>query len=92
MRWLIREDFTQVPMGTYRPLSFFVTTAFFASVHDKEWPLAVIVGLLYGGWFIRTKNLGNIITAHAVTNLLLALYCLLANDWHFLSIIAPPPK
>jgi len=92
MRWLIQEDFTKVPLGTYRPVSFFVTTAFFAAVHDKEWPLAVIVGLVYGYWFIRTKNLGNVMTAHGVTNLLLALYCLVTNDWHFLSIVAPVHK
>jgi len=89
MRWLIQEDFTKVPLGTYQPISFFVTTAFFASVHDREWPLAVIVGLFYGFWFVRTKSLGNIMTAHGVTNLLLALYCLIINDWHFLSIVKP---
>jgi CAAX prenyl protease-like protein len=89
MRWLIKEDFTSVPMGTYEYRSFGVTTALFAVVHGSEWTLAVIVGLLYGAWFIRTKSLGDIMLAHGVTNFLLALYCLFANDWHFLSIIAP---
>jgi CAAX prenyl protease-like protein len=88
MRWLIKEDFTEVPLGTYTPVSFFVTTAFFASVHGAEWPLAVIVGLLYGGWFVKTKKLGDVMVAHGVTNLLLGLYCLRTNDWHFLSIAA----
>jgi CAAX prenyl protease-like protein len=90
MRWLIREDFTSVPMGTYQPLSFWVTTACFATVHGAEWPLAVVVGVLYGAWFVRTKSLGNVMLAHGVTNLLLALYCLITNDWHFLSIVTPP--
>jgi len=92
MRWLIREDFTKVPLGTYRPFSFFGTTVLFASVHGAEWPLAVIVGLIYGAWFVRTKNLGNIMTAHGMTNLLLALYCLVRNDWHFLSIVESAHK
>ena len=87
MRWLIKEDFTSVPLGTYQPFSFWITTACFAAVHGPEWPLGVVVGLLYGVWFIRTKSLGNIMLAHGVTNLLLALYCLMANDWHFLSIV-----
>jgi uncharacterized protein len=90
MRYLIKEDFTTVPLGTYQPLSFWATTACFASVHGSEWPLAVIVGVLYGCWFLRTKSLGNIMVAHGVTNLLLALYCLKTNDWHFLSIVTPP--
>ena len=91
MRYLIKEDFASVPLGTYQPMSFWVTTAFFASVHGSEWPLAVIVGVLYGAWFIRTKRLGDIMVAHGVTNLLLALYCLITHDWHFLSTVTPAP-
>jgi CAAX prenyl protease-like protein len=89
MRWLIKEDFTSVPLGTYQPFSFWITTAFFAGVHGPEWPLAVIVGVIYGAWFIRTKSLGSIMLAHGVTNFLLALYCLVSHDWHFLSIVTP---
>jgi uncharacterized protein len=90
MRYVIKEDFTTVPLGTYQPLSFWVTTAFFAAVHGAEWPLAVIVGILYGFWFVRTKSLGSIMVAHGVTNFLMTLYCLITHDWHFLSIVAPP--
>lgn len=89
MRWLIKENFTEVPLGTYRPFSFFVTTAFFAAEHGSEWMLGLIVGLLYGAWFVRTKSLGSVMLAHGVTNFLLALYCLAFDDWHFLSIVAP---
>ncbi|MEJ0000177.1 MAG: CAAX prenyl protease-related protein [Verrucomicrobiota bacterium] len=90
MRWLIREDFTSVPLGTYQPASFWITTAFFASVHGDEWPLGVVVGVLYGAWFVRTKSLGSIMTAHGVTNFCLALYCLFSGDWHFLSTVNSP--
>lgn len=89
MRYLIKEDFMEVPLGTYQHFSFWATTAFFAAVHGTEWPLAVVVGVIYGAWFLRTKNLGNIMLAHGVTNLLLGLYCLWRNDWHFLSILPP---
>jgi hypothetical protein len=89
MRWLIKEDFTAVPLGTYQPFSFWITTVCFATVHGSEWPLAVVVGVLYGAWFVRTKSLGSIMLAHGTTNLLLAFYCLITNDWHFLSIVAP---
>jgi CAAX protease family protein len=88
MRWLIKEDFTSVPLGTYRHFSFWATTACFASAHGSEWPLAAIVGVVYGAWFVRTKSLGSIMLAHGVTNFLLALYCLKTNDWHFLSIVS----
>ena len=92
MRWLISEDFTSIPLGTYRPFSFWTTTALVATVHGPEWPLGLVVGMLYGAWFVRTKTLGDVMLAHGVTNLLLALYCLITNDWHFLSIAAPGPR
>jgi len=85
MRWLIREDFTAVPLGTYQPFSFAVTTLFFASVHGMEWPQGLVVGAIYGAWFVRTKSLGSIMLAHGVTNLLLAFYCLATGHWHFLA-------
>ncbi len=88
MRWLIKDDFTSIPMGTYRPMSFWATAACFASVHGSQWPLAVVVGIIYGVWFVKTKSLGNVVLAHGITNLLLALYCLFTNDWHFLSIVS----
>jgi hypothetical protein len=94
MRWLIQEDFAAVPLGTYGAFSFWVTTLCFASVHGSEWPQGLVVGVIYGAWFVRTKNLGSIMLAHGVTNLLLALYCLISGDWHFLSTAhaATPPK
>jgi membrane protease YdiL (CAAX protease family) len=87
MRWIIRDDFTEVPLGTYRADSFWGTTAAFTLVHGSEWPLAVVVGTLYGAWFVRQKSLGDVMMAHGVTNFLLALYCLFSGDWHFLSTV-----
>ena len=73
MRWLIKDDFTSVPLGTYQHVSFWLTTAFFAAEHGSEWPLGVIVGIIYGAWFIRTKSLGSVMLAHGVTNFLMTL-------------------
>lgn len=83
MRYLIQEDFEKVRLGTYSHLSFIATTGMFAAIHGPQWPLGVAVGLLYGGWFVYTKNLGNIIVAHGVTNLLLGLYVLKTGEWWF---------
>jgi CAAX prenyl protease-like protein len=91
MRWLIKEDFASVPLGAYQALSFWATTVCFASVHGGEWPLALVVGTIYGAWFVRTKSLGSIMVAHGTTNFLLALYCLFSGDWHFLASASPAP-
>ena len=91
MRWLIKEDFTSIPLGTYQAFSFWMTTALFASVHGLEWPQALVVGTLYGAWFVWTKKLGDVMLAHGMTNFLLAFYCFFSNDWHFLCGACPSP-
>ncbi|GAB4243421.1 MAG: CAAX prenyl protease-related protein [Candidatus Methylacidiphilales bacterium] len=83
MRYLIKEDFESVPLGSYTHLSFWVTTAAFASVHGAQWVLAVPVGIFYGWWFVRTKTLGDVIVAHGVTNLLLGGYVVVTGRWYF---------
>ncbi len=83
MRYLMKEDFESVPLGTYGHVSFWVTTAAFAAVHGSQWVLAVPVGILFGWWFIRTKTLGDVIVAHGVTNLLLGLYVVVTGRWYF---------
>ena len=83
MRYMIQDDFEKVALGTFRWLSFVVTTGAFASVHGTQWSLAVVVGLLFGGWFLRTRTLGDVIVAHGVTNLLLGIYVLKTEKWYF---------
>jgi CAAX prenyl protease-like protein len=83
MRYFINENFKSVPLGTYRPFSFFVTTAFFASVHGPQWPLGIVAGLIYGLWFVRTRSLGSVMLAHGATNLLLGIYVLATDRWYF---------
>ena len=83
MRYLIRDDFEQVPMGTYQHLSFWATTALFALAHGPLAPVAFLTGILYGWWFVKTRSLGNIILAHAVTNFCLGIYIVATGRWFF---------
>lgn len=75
------DDFDQIPMGTYTHLSFWFVTGAFAMVHGPQWSIALIYGVLVGWWFVHTKNLGNVILAHAVTNLLVGSYAVLFRQW-----------
>ncbi|NJK92977.1 MAG: CAAX prenyl protease-related protein [Blastochloris sp.] len=83
MRYLIKENFEEVRLGTYTHFSFWVTALLFASVHGSFAPVAFLTGLIYGALFVKTKSLGAVILAHAITNLLLGLYVVQTGQWFF---------
>ena len=84
MRYLIREDFSQIPLGAYDPRSFFGVAALFMLVHSMpDWPAAFLTGLIYNGLLVRTKSLGACVAAHAATNLGLGIYIMTTRQWGF---------
>jgi uncharacterized protein len=83
MRWLIRPDFQNVPLGRYAPLSFWAVALLFASEHGAYWEVGLIAGIAYNGWMVRTRNLADCMLAHGVTNALLAAYVLVFDKWQY---------
>ena len=83
LRWLISADFRKVPLGTYTPMSFWITALMFASEHGPYWDVGLIAGVLYNWWVVRTKSLADCILAHAVTNALLCAWVILAGRWEY---------
>jgi CAAX prenyl protease-like protein len=83
MRWLIRADFEQVPLGTYSPLSFWGVAVLFATEHGPYWDVGLMAGIVFNLWVIRTKSLGDLILAHAVANACLSAYVIAAGKWEY---------
>lgn len=83
MRWLIKPDFESVPLGTYERRSFWIVAVLFALEHGPYWDVGLIAGIIYNGWMIRTKSLGDLILAHGITNLLLSLYVIFFRQWQY---------
>ncbi len=83
MRWLIRNDFETVPLGTYQAGAFWIPALLFAAEHGPYWEVGLIAGIVYNWWIIRTKNQADCILAHAVTNGVLAIYVLAAAQWQY---------
>ena len=84
MRYLIREDFEKIPLGSYRHLSFFGVAGLFMLVHSMpDWPAAFLTGLIFNGLLVRTKSLGACVAAHAITNLGLGIYIMTTRQWGF---------
>jgi len=84
MRWILdSRDFLKIPLGTWRPLSFWLVAILFASEHGPYWEVGLLAGVVYNWWIIRTKCLADCILAHAVTNAILAAYVLAAGQWQY---------
>lgn len=81
-RYLVKADFTEVSLKLFHPMAFFVTSAVFAIVH-REWLAGFICGMAYQWLVIRKGHLGEAMTAHAVTNLLLGSYVAYKGAWQF---------
>jgi len=80
IRYLIADDFEQVPFGTFTLFSFVVVTILFAAVH-LEFLAALLWGAAVNGLLYRTKNLWACVVAHTTTNLLLGIYVVTAGQW-----------
>ncbi len=84
MRYLIEEDFTKVPIGEYQAKSFWITVLMFMLVHSHfDYPAAILVGIIYGFYLVKTKNLIGTMIAHGVTNLLLAIFILYTDKFYY---------
>jgi len=83
MRWLIKPEFEQVPLGTYETRAFWITALLFASEHGPFWDVGLVCGVIYNWWMVRTKSLGDMMLVHGVTNLALSLYTIQTQQWQF---------
>lgn len=84
LRYLIRENFTEIAMGTFSWLSFVVVTVLFGFTHSRpDWIPALICSALYNLVAYRTRSLSSCVIAHAVTNLLLGVWIMQTRQWGF---------
>ena len=79
-RYLIRVDFLSVQLGSFRWFPFLATSLIFGFEH-REWFAGLLCGLCYQGLVCRRKRLGDAVTAHAITNLLLGLHVAWTGRW-----------
>jgi uncharacterized protein len=81
-RYLIRADFTAVPLGTLAWTPLVVTSVAFGLIHF-QWLAGVLCGLAYVGLMIHKQRLGDVLTAHAITNFLLGIWVVWQGAWQF---------
>jgi len=83
MRWIIDPDFQSVPLGKYTAISFWTVAGLFASEHGPYWDVGLAAGIIYNWWIVRTRSLGDLILAHAVTNFILGAYVIATGKWEY---------
>jgi CAAX prenyl protease-like protein len=82
MRFLIRDDFRSVPLGSFTWMSFGVTAGVFGMTHH-EWLAGILCGVAFGWLVVWRRDLFPCIVAHAVANAALAGYVLATGSWQF---------
>lgn len=84
LRYVVKEDFTNVPFGTFSTFSFGIVTVMFALAHwGPDFVPALLTGAIYNFVAVRTKSLASCVIAHAFTNLGLGLYIMQTRQWGF---------
>lgn len=81
-RYIVNPDFTSVSLQRWHPVSFFVCAALFGFSHN-EWLAGVLCAMAYQALVLRRGRLGEAMTAHAVTNFLLAIWVVAKGAWQF---------
>lgn len=81
-RYLISPEFEKVPLNRYHPVSLGLTSFVFAFTHH-QWLAGILCGLAYQWLVFRKNRLGDAMTAHAITNLMLAVWVVARDDWKF---------
>lgn len=81
-RYLMKAEFQAVALGAFAWMPFVVTSVVFGLAH-REWLAGILCGFAYQGLVCWKKRLGDAMTAHAITNLLLGLWVVRKDAWHF---------
>ena len=81
-RYVVKEKFEEVSLKYYHFVPLIVTSLLFAFIH-REWLAGILCGLAYQWLVIRRGHLGDAITAHAISNLLLGLWVVYKDAWKF---------
>lgn len=81
-RYIVKPEFEKVSLKTRHWGAFIITSVLFGFVH-REWLAGIICGAAYQWLVLRRGHLGDAMTAHAISNLLLGLWVASQGAWKF---------
>lgn len=81
---LDQRSINEVEPGGWSWFAVLLSVLAFTSGHAlNEWPAAIAYGLLMAFLWINRRDLISCVTAHAVTNIGLALFVYFTGSWHY---------
>jgi uncharacterized protein len=81
-RYIIKVDFISIPLNRLHWFAF-LGTGFIFGIGHYEWLPGILCGFAYQWLTIRKGRLGDAMSAHAITNFLLALWVITREAYHF---------
>ncbi len=85
MRYVVHENWWQVPFGTVNRTAVIAGTAIPILMHLPSEYVASLVWFSMVTWLmVRTRSIGNCVAAHAITNFLLGVYVVVSGEWHLM--------
>jgi uncharacterized protein len=81
-RFIIKSDFAKIPLGTFDLRAFLILGVVFGIGH-YEWLPGILCAFAYQWLVCRKDRLGDAMTAHAITNFLLALWVIFRPAYYF---------
>jgi membrane protease YdiL (CAAX protease family) len=84
MRFVVHDQWWQVPFGTATRAALVVGTAVPMLMHPGELFAAFVWFSLVSWLMVRTRNIWDCVVAHGVTNFLLGVYVVMFNQWHLM--------
>ncbi|NOY30113.1 MAG: CAAX prenyl protease-related protein [Planctomycetes bacterium] len=85
MRYVVHENWWQVPFGTVNRTAVIAGTAIPILMHLPSEYVASLVWFSMVTWLmVRTRSIGNCVAAHAITNFLLGVYVVVFDEWHLM--------
>ena len=80
LRRLISGDFVKVSPSQVSKLAIVISSAAFGALHSRLLA-GIIAGVLYSLIYLRRGRLGEAVTAHAITNLMIAIFAIATGAW-----------
>jgi CAAX prenyl protease-like protein len=81
-RYIARPDFQKASCGVFLWKPFVITSVLFGLTHN-QWLAGILCGFAFQGLVLWKGRLDDAITAHAITNFLLALWVIWKGAWQF---------